>query len=37
MSDTLVNMYHGRVKYPWQEKEAAAEAEKKRAAKEKPN
>jgi putative nucleotidyltransferase with HDIG domain len=37
MSDTLVNMYHGRVKYPWQEKEAAAEAERKKPAKEKPN
>jgi putative nucleotidyltransferase with HDIG domain len=39
MSDTLVNMYHGRVKYPWQEKEreAAPEAERKKPAKEKPN
>jgi putative nucleotidyltransferase with HDIG domain len=35
MSDTLVNMYHGRVKYPWQEK--AAEGEPKKASREKPN
>jgi putative nucleotidyltransferase with HDIG domain len=35
MSDTLVNMYHGRVKYPWQEK--APEGEAKKAPKEKPN
>src|SRR5215468_10195227 len=36
MSDTLVNMYHGRVKYPWQEKEAAEAEAKKRSLKEKP-
>lgn len=40
MSDTLVNMFHGRVKYPWQEKDKdkPEEPEKsKKPAKEKPN
>ncbi len=28
MTDTLVNMFHSRIKYPWQEKQAAKEEEK---------
>jgi putative nucleotidyltransferase with HDIG domain len=28
MADTLVNMYHSRIKYPWQQQQAAAQKEK---------